>query len=53
MNINRKNLIDAFYRFAEEGNGIVIGPPGIGKTFLLKEFCKDLSKKDILSLFAN
>jgi NACHT domain len=37
MKIQRTELIDELITFARIGNGVVIGPPGIGKTYALAE----------------
>lgn len=38
MRIERKELFDAFEEFANRASGVVIGSPGVGKTFLLSQF---------------
>lgn len=42
MRINRKKVIDALAFYASQGNGVVIGSPGVGKTYLLKELSERL-----------
>lgn len=42
MRINREKVIDALAFFASQGNGVVIGSPGVGKTYLLKELSERL-----------
>ncbi len=44
MNIQRDKLEAAFSEFAKQSSGVVIGPPGVGKTFLLKRFCEQDTK---------
>lgn len=51
MQINRHELEEAFAAFAQSGSGVVIGAPGVGKTFLLKRFSEDLIKNDSLCLY--
>jgi hypothetical protein len=42
MKINRDELIGDLYNFARGGSGVIIGPPGIGKSYLLLELRKRL-----------
>src|SRR6266496_3262644 len=51
MQIDRQNLEEAFTLFARSGSGVVIGPPGVGKTFLLKRFSENQTKNDSLCLY--
>jgi len=51
MLIIREKLQEAFEFFAEQGNGVIVGPPGVGKTFLLKQFCESHSKEDSRCLY--
>jgi len=51
MQINRHNLMEAFSEFASYGNGIVVGAPGIGKTFILKSYCAELVQKNLPCLY--
>ena len=51
MLITREKLREAFSSFAEQGNGVIVGPPGIGKTFLLKNFCESHSNEDSRCLY--
>ncbi|MCH8296201.1 hypothetical protein IH992_34410, partial [Candidatus Poribacteria bacterium] len=37
MKINREKLLNDLRDFASRGNGVIIGSPGVGKTYLLKE----------------
>src|SRR2546425_12896429 len=36
MNISRSDLLSALRNFAVSGNGVIVGAPGVGKTFALK-----------------
>ena len=40
MIIERPMLVEHFRRFVSGGGGVVVGAPGVGKTHLLKEYCK-------------
>jgi hypothetical protein len=40
MRIQRDNLTETFSAFAEASSGVVVGAPGVGKTYLLSEFIK-------------
>jgi hypothetical protein len=51
MLIIRNELEDSLYNFINSGNGIIIGPPGIGKTHLLKKICSRLKKEQIPCLY--
>ncbi len=42
MNIDRPELTRAFREFAAGGNGVLIGAPGVGKTYLLKAIVREL-----------
>ncbi len=42
MKINRENLLSDLQDFASQGNGVIIGSPGVGKTYLLKELRRSL-----------
>lgn len=42
MDIQRDNLVELLSGFAFDGNGVVIGPPGVGKTFVLKSLASQL-----------
>src|SRR5438105_4819959 len=37
MKIERTNLLDDLLSFALRGNGLIVGRPGIGKSYLLAE----------------
>ncbi len=49
MKINRDELIKSLKGFSINDNGIIIGKPGVGKSFLLKELRKTLFEDNILS----
>ena len=51
MEIKRYELDNAFQTFALAGSGIVIGPPGVGKTHLLRNACTDFEKEGIPFLY--
>ena len=42
MKINRKKLLNDLQNFTSRGNGVIIGSPGGGKTYLLKELSQSL-----------
>lgn len=51
MKINRGKLLNDLQDFAARGNGVVIGNPGVGKTYLLKElrqYLKSAGKPHLL-----
>ena len=47
MEINREKLLSNLQDFACRGNGVIIGSPGVGKTYLLKELCQNLKSEGI------
>ncbi len=47
MKINRDKLIEDLLDFAVEGSGVVIGPPGIGKSYLFLELRQRLKAEGI------
>lgn len=51
MEIKRYELDSAFQTFALAGSGIVIGPPGVGKTHLLKNACVYFRREGIPFLY--
>lgn len=51
MQIDRHNLEEAFAAFARGGSGVVIGAPGVGKTFLLKSFSENQTTNNSLCLY--
>lgn len=42
MKIKRKKLLKDLQNFASQGNGVIIGNPGVGKTYLMKELRQSL-----------
>lgn len=51
VKINRDTLLNDLFAFSEEGNGLIIGKPGVGKSYTLKELKKQyLQKKRIAFL---
>ena len=40
MHIERPMLVEHFQSFVAGGSGVIVGAPGIGKTYLLKEYCR-------------
>jgi hypothetical protein len=46
MKINRTALIVQLTQFSQGGNGVVVGMPGVGKTYVLAELVIDLIEKD-------
>ena len=40
MDIRRDRLATEFATFEHEGNGVLIGAPGVGKTHLLRTYCR-------------
>ena len=50
IKINREGLRNDLRDFALRGNGVVIGGPGVGKTYLLKEFHRHLKLDEIQHL---
>ena len=47
MEINRSQVLDDLKRFAINGNGVVIGRPGVGKTHLLLKLHERLSNDNV------
>ena len=47
IKINREELRNGLLDFASRGNGVVIGGPGVGKTYLLKDLCQSLKFAEI------
>ena len=43
MKIKREKLFKHLQDFVAKGNGIIIGSPGVGKTYLLKELRRNLN----------
>ena len=51
IKINRKKLLKDLRGFASQGNGVIIGSPGVGKTYLLKELRQHLKSAEIPHIF--
>ena len=51
IKIDRGEVRHDLYNFAMQDNGVVIGSPGVGKTYILKEFLGQLNSEDIPHLF--
>ncbi len=51
MDIPRDALIDNIRSFVLSGNGVIIGAPGVGKTYSLKQLAEDLLNNDIACLY--
>ena len=47
IKIDREKLSNDLQDFASRGNGVVIGSPGVGKTYLLKELHQHLKSAEI------
>lgn len=50
MKINRNLLLDKLYEFSKSTGGMVVGKPGIGKSYLLEQLQKRLDKEDTFCL---
>ena len=50
MKIKRDKLLNDLQDFALRGNGVVIGSPGVGKTYILKELRRNLESAEIPEL---
>ena len=50
MKIKREKLLNDLQDFAMGGNGVIIGNPGVGKTYLLKELYRSLESLEIPEL---
>ncbi len=51
IKINREKLLNDLKNFVSQGNGVIIGSPGIGKTYLLRELCQSLKSTETPRLF--
>ena len=47
MQIKREKLLKDLQDFASQGNGVIIGSPGVGKTYLLNELRQNLKSAGI------
>ena len=47
MKIKREKLLKNLQAFASRGNGVIIGSPGVGKTYLLRELRQNLKSRGI------
>ncbi len=47
IKIDRQELREDLQNFTSQGNGVVIGSPGVGKTYLLKELHQHLKSDEI------
>src|ERR1700744_6235801 len=47
MKIERKELLSQLLAFATEGNGLIVGSPGVGKSFAIAELRDALKAKQI------
>jgi len=51
MKINRDVVLESLKEFVSKGNGIVVGRPGVGKTYLIADLCDRLDKDLVPNLF--
>ena len=51
MHIDRERLFEELRQFVIRGSGVILGPPGVGKTFLLKSYCQGLMAAGVPCLF--
>jgi hypothetical protein len=51
MRIQRDKLRESFSAFAETSSGVVVGAPGVGKTFLLRQFSESRLERGTLCLY--
>ncbi|HZH29204.1 MAG TPA: hypothetical protein VEY11_00300 [Pyrinomonadaceae bacterium] len=51
MRIQRDKLREAFTAFPETASGIIVGAPGVGKTFHLKQFSENRTERPALCLY--
>jgi hypothetical protein len=47
MKINRSAIIDRLFTFSQEGNGLIIGKPGVGKSYSIVELSEKLIENHI------
>ncbi|MBY0480826.1 MAG: ATP-binding protein [Chitinophagaceae bacterium] len=50
MKINRQYLLGELTEFALEASGLVVGKPGIGKSYILKQLSRALNERSVVSL---
>ena len=51
MELKRPKLFEQLRSFVVTGNGVLVGAPGVGKTFLLRKYYQELFDSDILCLY--
>lgn len=51
MKLERLAVSEGLRRFVAAGSGVLVGPPGVGKTFLLKEYCEHLLDAGVPCLY--
>ena len=51
MKIERKQLLNDLQDFAYQGDGVIIGSPGVGKTYVLKKLRQHLKDAGIPTFF--
>ncbi len=51
MDIKREELLNSLKDFTLRGNGIVIGLPGVGKTYIIKELEKSLNINELSAVY--
>src|SRR5262245_5810901 len=51
MRLERSALSAQLRRFVEIGDGVVVGAPGAGKTYLLKNYCSALLESQVPCLY--
>lgn len=47
MKINRESILNDLEEFTTNGSGVIIGRPGVGKTYLLASLCRRFEDKGI------
>jgi len=47
MKISRSNIVSELYEFSQQGNGVIIGKPGIGKSYSIAELATFLTDLNI------
>lgn len=50
ITINRDMLLNNLFDFSKMGSGVIVGDPGVGKSYLLRELNRRYLEKDILSV---